>query len=194
MQTKFKALGCVAVFFIVACVTVNVYFPAAEVQKAADKIVDDIRAKDKEAPKDAPAEKAGPTSRLDSIFSVRPAYAEVNIDVSTPAVRGIKESIKNRFSQLKTFYDRGAIGESNKGFIESRDTAGLNLQERSFANKLIEQENKDRSALYSEIATANKLGPESVSQIKKIFANSWREKSQSGWWVQDDNGNWAKKK
>jgi len=191
MQTKFRAIGYFAVFFIVACVTVNVYFPAAEVQKAADKIVDDIRNKDKEAP----AEKTvPPSSRLDSMFSVKPAYAEVNIDVSTPAIRGIKESIKSRFAQLKTFYDKGAIGESNKGFIESRDTAGLNLQERSLANKLIDQENKDRSALYNEIANANKLGPEAVSQIKKIFANSWREKSQSGWWVQDDNGNWAKKK
>jgi uncharacterized protein YdbL (DUF1318 family) len=191
MQTKFKALGCVAVFFIVACVTVNVYFPAAEVQKAADKIVDDIRAKDKEAP----AEKTvPPSSSLDYIFGVKPAYAEVNIDVSTPAIRGIKDSIKTRFAQMKTFYDKGAIGESNKGFIEARNTAGLNLQERSLANKLIDQENKDRSALYSEIATANKLGPESASQIKKIFANSWREKSQSGWWVQDDNGNWTKKK
>lgn len=194
MQTKFKAIGYFAVFFIVACVTVNVYFPAAEVQKAADRIVDDIRTKDKEAPKENPAEKAGPTSRLDSILSIRPAYAEVNIDVSTPAIRGIKESIKSRFAQLKTFYDRGAIGESNKGFVEARDTAGLNLQERSLVNKLIDQENKDRSALYSEIANANKLGPESVSQIKKIFANSWREKSQSGWFVQDDNGNWTKKK
>ena len=191
MQTKFKALGCVAVFFIVACVTVNVYFPAAEVQKAADKIVDDIRAKDKEAP----AEKTvPPSSSLDYIFGVKPAYAEVNIDVSTPAIRGIKESIKNRYAQLKTFYDKGAIGENNKGLIEVKDMAGLNLQERGLVNKLIDQENKDRTTLYSEIANANKLGSESVPQIKKIFSNSWREKSQAGWWVQNDGGNWEKKK
>jgi len=190
MKTKIRAIGYFAIFFIIACVTVNVYFPAAEVQKAADKIVDDIRTKDK----DAPAGKTVPTSRLDLMFGVKTAYAEVNIDVSTPAVRSIKESIKSRFAQLKTFYDKGAIGENNKGLIEAKDTAGLNLQERSLVNKLIDQENKDRAALYSEIASANKLGPESVSQIKKIFANSWREKSQSGWFVQDDNGNWAKKK
>ena len=28
---------------IMACVTVNIYFPAAEIQKAADEIVDDVR-------------------------------------------------------------------------------------------------------------------------------------------------------
>jgi uncharacterized protein len=193
MKKAFKAISCIAVFLIVACVTVNIYFPAAEVQKAADKIVDDIRTKTPDSPA-APAEKPAPTSSLDFMFGARPAYAEVNIDVSTPAIRGIKESIKSRYAQLKTFYDKGAIGENNKGLVEAKDTAGLNLQERSLVNKLIDQENKDRAALYSEIANANKLGSESVPQIKQIFANSWREKSQSGWWVQNDGGNWDKKK
>jgi len=199
MKKAFRAISYIAVFLIVACVTVNIYFPAAEVQKAADKIVDDIRTKPTEAPATpatpaAPAEKPAPTSSLDLAWGVKTAYAEVNIDVSTPAIRGIKESIKSRYSQLKTFYDKGAIGENNKGLIEIKDTAGLNLQEKSLVNKLIDQENKDRAALYSEIAGANKLGAESVSQIKKIFANSWREKSQSGWWIQNDGGNWEKKK
>ncbi|PKN53697.1 MAG: DUF1318 domain-containing protein [Deltaproteobacteria bacterium HGW-Deltaproteobacteria-13] len=189
MKKTIRAISYIAVFLVVACVTVNVYFPAAEVQKAADKIVDDIRTKSNEAP----VEKVGPSSRLDLTFGVKAAYAEVNIDASTPAIRGIRESIKGRFAQLKAFYDKGAIGENNKGLIEAKETAGLNLQERSQVNKLIDQENKDRAALYSEIANANKLGPESIPQIRKIFANSWREKSQSGWFVQDDNGNWKKK-
>jgi uncharacterized protein len=196
MKKAFRAISYIAVFLIVACVTVNIYFPAAEVQKAADKIVDDIRTKTEGAPATpaAPAEKPAPTSSLDLAWGVKTAYAEVNIDVSTPAIRGIKESIKSRFAQLKTFYDKGAVGENNKGLVEVKDTAGLNLQEKSLVNKLIDQENRDRAALYSEIAGANKLGSDSVSQIKKIFANSWREKSQSGWWVQNDNGNWEKKK
>lgn len=190
MKKTFRAISYVAVFIFVACVTVNIYFPAAEVQKAADKIVDDIRTKT-----DGVSEQtSGPTSSLDFIWGVKPAYAQVNIDVSTPAIRGIKESMKNRYAQLKTFYDKGAIGENNKGLMEARDTAGLNLQERSLVNRLIDQENKDREALYNEIANANKLGAESVPQIKKIFSNSWREKSQSGWWVQNDGGNWEKKK
>lgn len=190
MKRTFRAISYLAVLLIVACVTVNIYFPAAEVQKAADKIVDDIRTK----PPETPAEKPGPTSLMDFIFGARPAYAEVNIDVSTPAIRGIKDSIKNRFAQLKDFYDKGVIGENNNGLIEIRDTGGLSLQGRSLVNKLVDQENKDRTALYSEIANANKLGQESVPQIKKIFANSWREKSQPGWWVQNDGGNWEKKK
>lgn len=190
MKKTFKAISCAAVFIVVACVTVNIYFPAAEVQKAADKIVDDVRSKTEGTPQ----QKSDPASSLDIPWGVRLAYAEVNIDVSTPAIRGIKESMKNRFTQLKIFYDKGAIGENNKGLVDVRDTVGLNLQERSQVNKLVEQENKDREALYIEIANANKLGAESVPQIRKIFSNSWREKSQSGWWVQNDGGNWEKKK
>ena len=194
MKALIKTAGLLMVIFIVACVTVNIYFPSAEVQKAADKIVDDVRTKVNDA---QPAPTPGPSSRLDMLkpFSFGPsqACAAANIDVSTPAIRGIKESMKNRFPQLKPFYDKGAIGENNKGYVEAKDTAGLGLQERSQLNKLVDQENKDRTLLYSEIATANKLGVESVPQIGKIFANSWREKSQSGWWVQNDDGVWQKK-
>jgi len=190
MQTKIGAIGYVAIFFIVACFTVNNYCPAAEVQKAAEKIVDNNSANDKEAP----AQKAGPTSRLDLMFGVKTAYADVSIDVSTPAVLGIKESIRKRFKNLKIYFDKGTIGESNNGFVEAIDTAALSVLEKSVANNLIDEENKDRAALYSEIANANKPGPETVSLIKKIFANRWREKAQSGWWVQDNNGSWSKKK
>jgi len=198
MRTIIKAAGLLSIFLVVSCVTVNIYFPAAEVQKAADTIVDDVRTKGRDSKTEpAPAPVPGPSSRLDMLepFSFGPtqAHAAMNIDISTPAIRGIQASMKNRFPQLKPFYDKGAIGENNKGLVEAKDTAGLNLQERSQATKLIGQENSDRAALYREIASANKLGAESVPQIEKIFANSWREKSQSGWWVQDDNGAWKKK-
>jgi uncharacterized protein len=198
MRKILKVASVFIIFFVVSCVTVNIYFPSAEVQKAADKIVDDVRTKGTDAkPESAPVPAQGPSSRLDipSSFSLGPtqAQAAMNIDISTPAIRAIKDSMRNRFPQLKPFYDRGAIGESNKGFLEARDTASLHLQERSLVNKLIDQENRDRAALYSEIASANKFGAELVPQVKQIFANSWREKSQTGWWVQDDNGTWKTK-
>ncbi len=198
MEKIIKTAGFFAVLFFVSCVTVNIYFPAAEVQKAADKIVEEVRNKASEAqPKPEAVPTPGPSSRLDRHrlfnFGAGLAHAEVNIDISTPAIRGIQASIKNRFPQLKPFYDKGAIGESNRGLVEARDTAGLNLQERSQVLRLIGEENGDRAALYRELAAANKLGQDSVPQIEKIFANSWRGKSQSGWWVQGDNGAWQKK-
>lgn len=191
-----KRLGKVSficLILVASCVTVNIYFPAAEVQKAADKIVDDVRQEDKAPPK--------PTSYLYHqlqelcalTFGASTAHAQVNVDISTPAIRALKASMQNRFPQLKPFYDRGAVGENNNGFVEVRGAGALNLQEQAKVNQLVDQENKDRTALYREIMTANKFGPESLPQIQKIFANSWRGNSQPGWWVQNDAGQWGKR-
>jgi len=57
----------------------------------------------------------------------------------------------------------------------------------------VDQLNKDRTALYAEIVKTNKLDTNSLPQIRKIFANSWRGKSQTGWWIQNDSGEWEKK-
>ncbi|MDH3384147.1 MAG: hypothetical protein OEM42_08820, partial [Deltaproteobacteria bacterium] len=42
---------------LVGCVTVNVYFPAAQVEKTAEKIVDEVYQEKKESPPQAPAGK-----------------------------------------------------------------------------------------------------------------------------------------
>jgi uncharacterized protein YdbL (DUF1318 family) len=198
-EETMKRLGKVSFLCLVmlgACVTVNLYFPAAEVQKAADKIVEDVREKEQKAPV-----KPGSSSWLYEQFravsrlslGAECAYAQVNVDVSTPAIRALRASMQNRFPQLKPFYDKSAVGENNNGFIEVRGTAGLNLQEQARINQLVDQENKDRTALYREIMTANKFGPEALPQIQKIFANSWRNNSQAGWSTQNDAGQWVKK-
>lgn len=189
-----RTANCLLILFIASCVTVNVYFPAAAVQKAADEIVDDVRSKE-EAPAPTPKQDRSGwlQDRLKELLGPAQAYAAVNIDISTPAIRGLKDSMKNRFGQLKPFYDKGAIGETNQGFLEVRDVGALSLPERGQVNNLVQQENRDRQSLYREIANANKLGAESVPEIQKIFANSWRDKSQPGWWVQNDGGAWGKK-
>jgi uncharacterized protein len=194
MKKFYRTVNCLLALVLASCVTVNVYFPAAAVQKAADQIVDDVRSKGETT---TPEPKQDQSSRLRdhlrSLLGPTEVYAAVNIDISTPAIRGLKDSLKNRFGQLKPFYDKGAIGENNAGLLEVRDTGALSLPERGQANGLVQQENKDRQSLYREIATANKLGGEAVPEIQKIFANSWRDKSQPGWWIQNDGGGWQKK-
>jgi hypothetical protein len=29
--------------------------------------------------------------------------------------------------------------------------------------------------------------------VQRLFANSWRDKSLPGWWIQRDDGQWVKK-
>ncbi len=101
--------------------------------------------------------------------------------------------MKDNYPQLKSFYDKGAIGENTMGLLEQRDTGSLNLKEKADLNRVMTQENNNRNALYGEIMRANKLGSDSLPKIQKIFANSWRDKSQPGWWIQNDQGGWQKK-
>jgi uncharacterized protein YdbL (DUF1318 family) len=194
-KSRFLILG--VIVFIISCVTVNIYFPAAEVQKAADVIVEDVRQLDKKQ-EQKPQEQQKLNQYYQKLkklsWGTAEAYAQIDIEVTTPAIRALKDSIKARFPQLKPFYDKGNVGESNTGFLENRDLGNMSLKEKADLSRLIEQENKDRKDLYAEIMKANKFGPDVLPQIQKIFANSWRDKSQSGWWIQKDSGEWEKKK
>jgi uncharacterized protein len=178
------------------CVTVNIYFPAAAVQRAADEIVKETW--------------GGPSSTLERVqpqslrrfapdwslsFSL-PAVAfaqEADINVSNPAIRGLKESIKRRSAAIKPYMDKGNAGISQDGLLTVRNTDGLNLKERAEVQQLIEAENRDREALYVEIAKANNIPGEAVPKIKGIFAKSWIDQAQPGWWIQDPQGTWKRK-
>lgn len=183
-------------FLVSACVTVNIYFPAAAVERAADRIVKETWGGPNEPP-----QKGRPQSRLParsnsriSLGLVRTAYAqEPDINVSNPAIRALRDSIKNRSESIKPYMDRGNVGISRDGLLTIRTTDGLNLKERADVQQLIEAENRDREALYVEIARANSIAKESVPKIRSIFAKSWTDQARAGWWIQDTQGNWQKK-
>ncbi len=195
MLRRFRNLSFIALLFVAACVTVNVYFPAAAIQKAADQIVDDVTGvKDKQKPEKKPDTQS---RLLDNLLNInlgpKEAYAQADISVSTPAIRNIRQSMREYFQQLKPFYIRGNVGENNNGFAEIRNTSDLNLKEKADVARLTDQLNKNRTELYAEIVKANKLDANSVPQVRKIFANSWRNKAQANWWIQNDSGEWEKK-
>jgi len=182
---------------ISACVTVNIYFPAAAVERAAEQIVKETWGGPgepaKAPPKPQSYNRLAPM-RTVSVKFVSEAHAqEADINVSNPAIRALKDAIKQRSSAIKPFMDRGNIGIGQDGLLTIRTTDGLSLKERADAQQLVEAENRDREALYVEIAKANGIPKENVPRIKNIFAKSWIEQAQPGWWIQDSQGNWKKK-
>lgn len=186
----------ISAFLVSACVTVNIYFPAAAVERAADRIV-----KETWGEPAAPAKKDQPQSRILSPEALNLAYfwaaeahaQEADINISNPAIRALKDSIRNRSEGIKPFMDRGNVGITRDGLLTVRSTEGLNLKERAEVRQLVDAENQDREALYLEIAKANNIARDSVPKIKTIFARSWIEQARSGWWIQDAQGNWRKK-
>ena len=193
---KRYALGTAAaagLVFVLACITVNIYFPEATVKQAAAEIVEEIR-KDDVAKKAPQAALEMPALRESPSFSFVPAaYAQEATSVSTPAIRALKDSMKSRFPSLKPYFDAGNIGESNKGLLDVRDEAGLNLQAKAALRNLVKDENGDRTKLYAEVAQALKIEASQIEKIQKIFADEWAKSAMAGWWVQQEDGAWVKK-
>jgi uncharacterized protein len=186
----------VLAFIVSACVTVNIYFPAAAVERAAEQIVKETWGEPlKSSPPPAPqSDNRFLPWRLASLSLVSAVHAqEADINVSNPAIRAIKDSIKARSEAIKPFMDRGSIGIAADGLLAIRNSDGQNLKERAESQQLVDAENRDRENLYAEIAKANNISNESIPKIKAIFAKSWLEQSRNGWWIQDGQGNWKKK-
>ena len=186
---------------VVGCVTVNVYFPAAQVEKTAEKIVDEVYQEKKEPPKQEPAEKPRSWNDGDVFRGIvrlarlgpAPAFAEEATTVSNAAIRGLKEQIGQRHRELVPFYRQGQVGITRDGFLEVRGTSGLALPQVASMKRLVDADNAARRQLYEEVAKALTLKPDQVSQVQKIFAKQWRDKAQAGWAVQADNGQWGRK-
>jgi uncharacterized protein YdbL (DUF1318 family) len=186
---------------IAGCVTVNVYFPAAQVEKTAEKIVDEVYQDKTEPPKQEPTEKprslndGGPIRGMVRLVRLgpAPAFAEEATTVSNAAIRGLKERIGQRHRELLPFYTEGRVGITRDGFLEVRGTSGLGLSQVAALKRLVDADNGDRRQLYEEVAKALNLKPDQVSQVRKIFAKQWRDKAQAGWAVQSDDGQWGRK-
>lgn len=195
MKRTLSASFLMALLVTAACVTINVYFPAAAAEKAADRIIDDVW-KNPATPEGGASK---PVSSLPARFAIALLDAMIpaaqaqqpNIDISSPEVQRVKASMEARFGSLKPFYDSGAIGLTGDGLVSVRDANAVPLAQRNTVKSLVAEENSDRGTLYREIANANGQ-PQWAGQIQSVFAQRWVAKAQTGWWYQDASG-WKQK-
>ncbi len=119
--------------------------------------------------------------------------AAADLEVSTPAISAVKSTMQTRHNnQLVVYYASGAIGLTRDGNVAMHDANKVPLAERKNANEALSDENRDRAALYREIARANGH-PEWEAEVRATFAQRWINKAASGWWVQKADGEWVKK-
>lgn len=202
---------------LVACVTVNVYFPAPEVDAVAERMVKEIW--DGMGPSgpaatpgaepahkgaeggERPVEEPAPQSRwspgrwvtvwLDRV--TQPAYAGANLNVSTAAIRHLQKRLNTRaVEQLKPYLYKGVVGINQQGDMAIRDSGGVAMQDLATVRRLVRADNQDREALYQAIAKANNH-PEWAQEIRSRFALKWHAQAKKGWWVQKRGGGWQKK-
>ncbi|MDC9724410.1 MAG: YdbL family protein [Gammaproteobacteria bacterium] len=192
--------GSAAGLMLVSCVTINIYFPAAAAEKAADRIIEDVwgpastEANDEVAPEEQSSIRVNEPQNVALTllnWLVSPASAEVNLNVSSPAINAIQDKMKSRHASLKPHYNSGAVGLTENGLVTVRDAKAIALKDRNKVKALVADENKDRNALYAEIARSNGH-PEWKADIQSTFARRWVSKASSGWWYQS-GGAWQQK-
>jgi len=127
-------------------------------------------------------------------FFIGSAHAQTpDITIRTPAIQAIQARMADRFqNQLAAPFDSGALGFGRDGLIVVRDAASLGLKDRAAVNQAVADDNRDRAAVYREIAVANKH-PEWEQQIRETFARQWVASARGGWWYQDAGGAWKQK-
>ena len=186
-----------------ACVTINVYFPAAEAREAAREFVEGVVGDAVEA---APAE-GGPSASLQwptlgelagrvdwyAVAGIGTAHAQTpDITIRTPSIQAIQSRMEQRFnSSLRAGFDAGALGFAADGTIVVRDASALPLRDRAAIQQAVAEDNRDRKAVYREVAVANGH-PEWEPRIREVFAQQWIASARSGWWYQQ-GGAWKQK-
>lgn len=179
-----------------ACVTVNVYFPAAQVQEVAKEFADGVK---QESIEKHGEEQGGQSSwmrgfvRVASLLDpVSVAYAQDATTVSNAVIRGLRSKLAQYRAQLVPYYDAGNVGIDSRGMTVLRDKGGLGVKDLATVRRLVKADNDAKNQLYVEVAKAMNIDPRNVSKIQGIFAEQWFKIANGGWWIQP-GGKWKKK-
>jgi hypothetical protein len=173
-----KKLVLFIIIGLFSCVTINIYFPAEKVEKVAEKIVGDIRAKDDQEAPPQPPEPEQKESFLRRFirycFLPSNAYAQRETTVSNAAIRALKARIKGRRPSLVPHLRKGVIRENGQGYVDLVNPGKVDVKTRAKVQRLVQAENRDRKQLYLEVARALKIDPSQVDRIGRIFAKYWQ--------------------
>ena len=176
------ALGCVirTEHKIDAHITLDI----RHVAEQAESVLDFVEGKTDALPgmEEAPA----PESRLQNIVNalnpIQPAYAAEFKVTTSPVIQEIATSMRARNPKIDSVKKQGCLGETNRGYVELRDCDAVKeADQRNEAQKLVADENKDRKALYAEMARLNKdIDGVNVAKVESVFAMQRLDRATSG--------------
>ncbi|HET8554121.1 MAG TPA: YdbL family protein [Rhodanobacteraceae bacterium] len=211
MRKSPLCLSVLLLTFLAGCVTINVYFPKAAAEKAADQFIGSVIGNDQQS---EPADKSTKPASSDDdksssddshgqplaaralnflIPAAHAAGSTPNLRIHTPEVDAIHARMRQRYQQtMQKLLNEGLVGFTRDGLVAVRDPSAIPLARRATINSAVADDNRDRKALYQAIAEANGH-PEWEARIRNIFAEIWISKAHAGWYVQTAGGAWKQK-
>lgn len=118
---------------------------------------------------------------FDALNPMPVAYAQ-ELKSSSALVTEIAKRLRERNPKIDALKKAGCLGETNRGYVELRDCDALDdAEKRNEAQQLLAEENKDRKALYREIARLNtdQQGV-TVSKVERIYAQQRLKRAAGG--------------
>ncbi len=179
-------------FAIVGCVVIpkemdiHVTLDIRHIQEQASDVLNFIEGTSDSLPV---AETAGSNSMfqraIDALDPMPKAYA-AELNTVSPMVKEIATRMRDRNAAVDALKKSGCAGESNRGYLELRDCADLaDDAKKNEAQKVIADDNKDRKALYKEIARLNSEDQDvNVGTIETVYAMEHLNRAKSGEAVQ----------
>ena len=126
-----------------------------------------------------------------------PAYAADEVsspEITNPAIRRIIDSRAARLPGIRTWKNKGVIGEGRDALLVPRNLTSIkDLRQRAEVQRLIKDENRDREELFREIAAAKNVDLSQLSRIKETYAATLRTDARPGDWIQMPDGAWKQK-
>lgn len=178
------ALGCVirTEHKIDAHITLDIRHVADQ----AENVLDFIEGKTDELPGVSETTEGEPVSRLQQMWNaispIQTAYAEELKVTTSQLVQEIAKKMRERNPQIDAMKKQGCLGETNRGYVELQECDAVkDAAQKNEAQKLVAEENKDRKALYAEMARLNKEIPDvNVAKVESIFALQRLGRAKSG--------------
>jgi uncharacterized protein YdbL (DUF1318 family) len=131
------------------------------------------------------------------VVTPEPVRIQVNMEVrvKTPkleapkTVETVAERRRMRMGEVQKLKNARIVGENRDGFLsivqQPKDPAYA-----AYAQKIVEEENRDRLELY--IANA-KTQSKALEVVEEEYAQRWRERAFPGEWIQLPDGTWRQK-
>lgn len=205
MKGKMKFLAAAFLFVLVSCavITVNIYFPEKDVKEAYKALEKELMGTGAQPGEKKPEGKPESSIQFDFLGAAYAQESGLSEKLSDtmkkmPDVVNAYKEMGARIADIDRLRNSGVLGEGNNGLLIVREGT-LSPADKT----LLDMDNNNRNTVMNGMAKAmlrinrDKENEENLKKVRaqavEYFASLRRDDAKKGWWIQDANGNWARK-
>ncbi len=155
----------------------------AEIEMHAERLLDYIEGKIDVLPQGVSEESPQLSlihRAIDGLVPVKTVYA-AELTYDSELIREVVEFMRARHQEIAILQEGGAVGENNRGLLEMvHPDLIVDPEEKNAVQRVIAAENKNRKALYKEIARLNRGHDLRVGVLERVYAQKRLMRGETG--------------